>query len=135
MKRVFLGGTCSDTKYRDELIPKLTIDYFNPVVEEWTEACQKEEDRQKVLCDFELYVITPLHRGMYSIAEVVDSSNKRPSATIFCVLESDYIEGHRMVFQESYLRSLNKIKDLVRENGAIVLSSLDEIANYLNSQE
>ncbi len=31
--KVFLGGTVSDSKWRDYLIPKLEIEYFNPVVE------------------------------------------------------------------------------------------------------
>lgn len=35
--KVFLGGTCEGRDWRNELIPKLKCDYFNPVVEEWTE--------------------------------------------------------------------------------------------------
>jgi hypothetical protein len=34
MNKVFLGGTCAETTWRDDLIPKLQIDYFNPVVED-----------------------------------------------------------------------------------------------------
>jgi len=37
MKRVFLGGTCNNSKWRDVLIPRLKIDYFNPVVDDWNE--------------------------------------------------------------------------------------------------
>lgn len=37
MKRVFLGGTCNDSTWRDNLIQQLEIDYFNPVVPDWTE--------------------------------------------------------------------------------------------------
>ena len=40
--RVFLGGTCANTTWRNELIPlleKMGIDYFNPVVDDWTEDC------------------------------------------------------------------------------------------------
>lgn len=33
---VFLGGTCaSGTNWREKLIPKLDIEYFNPVVDDW----------------------------------------------------------------------------------------------------
>lgn len=32
MKKVFLGGTCNDTTWRDKIIPYLKIDYFNPIV-------------------------------------------------------------------------------------------------------
>ena len=45
--KVFLGGTCNNSTWRNELIPLLNIDYFNPVVEDWTPECQAEEERQK----------------------------------------------------------------------------------------
>lgn len=32
--KFFLGGTTNNTNWRDKLIPKLKIDYFNPVVDE-----------------------------------------------------------------------------------------------------
>ena len=47
MNKVFLGGTCNGSTWRDELIPMLNIDYFNPVVENWTSECQKEELKQR----------------------------------------------------------------------------------------
>lgn len=34
MKTIFLGGTCNNSTWRDELIPKLTNKYYNPVVED-----------------------------------------------------------------------------------------------------
>lgn len=34
--KVFLGGTCNGSKWREELIPLLQVGYFNPVVDEWT---------------------------------------------------------------------------------------------------
>ena len=68
--KVFLGGTCNESTWRDELIKKLKIDYFNPVVDDWTEECYKEELRQREICDYCLYVITPKMTGVYSIAEV-----------------------------------------------------------------
>ena len=33
-RKVFLGGTCNESTWRDELIKKLKIDYFNPVVDD-----------------------------------------------------------------------------------------------------
>ena len=45
--RIFLGGTCNGTTWRDELIKGLTVDYFNPVVEDWT-----EEALDKTVRDF-----------------------------------------------------------------------------------
>ena len=43
MKKVFLGGTCAETVWREKLISMLKIDYFNPVVPDWTEECMKQE--------------------------------------------------------------------------------------------
>jgi hypothetical protein len=37
MKKVFLGGTCNESLWRDKLIKLLKIEYFNPVVPDWTE--------------------------------------------------------------------------------------------------
>ena len=62
MNRVFLGGTCADTTWRNELMPLLDekhVDYFNPVVENWTPECQQiEEDEKNKKCNIHLYVIT-----------------------------------------------------------------------------
>ena len=88
-KKVFLGGTCNESKWRDKLIPMLNIAYFNPVVDDWNEECYQRELKEREVCDYCLYVITPLMSGTYSIAEVVDDSNKRPDKTIFCVLRKD----------------------------------------------
>ncbi len=37
--KVFLGGTCNESTWRDRVIKDLKIDYFNPVVEDWTPEC------------------------------------------------------------------------------------------------
>ena len=37
MKKVFLGGTCNDSTWRDKLIKQLEIDYFNPHITERSE--------------------------------------------------------------------------------------------------
>ena len=121
---VFLGGTCAESTWREELIPKLEIDCFNPVVEDWTPECQKEEIRQRKSCDYVLYVITSEMEGVYSIAEVVDDSNKRPEKTVFCVLEDGFDEGQ--------LKSLKQVSKMVKENGAEVCSSLKEVEECLN---
>lgn len=35
-------GTCADSTWRDELIPKLLCSSFNPVVENWTRSAIKK---------------------------------------------------------------------------------------------
>jgi hypothetical protein len=128
MKKVFLGGTTNNSDWRDLLIKKLKIDYFNPVVKDWNEKAQKEEIKQRKDCDYVLYVITPKMEGVYSIAEVVDDSNKRPEKTIFAYL----LEDDGKEFLKHQKKSLDMVGKMVTENKAKWFKSLDEISDYLN---
>lgn len=139
MKKVFLGGTCAGSRWRDLLIPMLNIEYFNPVVENWTEECMIEERKQREICDFCLYVITPYMQGVYSIAEVIDDSNKRPNKTIICILEIEpiqmdnvYIHNKHSTFNTSEMKSLNQVGEMVVRNGGKYFKSLGDVAKYLN---
>lgn len=125
-KRCFLGGTCGDSTWREEIIPKLEIDYFNPVVDDWTPECQKEEIKQRNNCDYVLYVITSDMEGVYSIAEVVDDSNKRPEKTIFCIIEDG--------FNEKQKKSLKQVEEMVKSNDATVCKNLNEVVKVLNGE-
>ena len=109
MKKVFLGGTCNGSLWRDELIKDLKIDYFRPDAENWTPEMMEEEIKQRNECDFCLYVITPKMTGVYSIAEVADDSNKRPDKTIFSYLLSD----KENIFSADQLQSLEQTGKLV----------------------
>ena len=129
-KKVFLGGTCNESKWRDTLIPMLKIDYFNPVVEDWTPECQAEEIKQRETCDYCLYTITPKMTGVYSIAEVVDDSNKQPDKTMLCVLVKDKED----TFDKHQIKSLQSVVGLVEKNGSKVFSKLEEVANHLNGE-
>lgn len=128
MKKVFLGGTVNGSKWRDELIKKLKIDYFNPVVDNWDEEAYKKELKERETCDYCLYVITPKMTGVYSIAEVVDNSNKRPDKTIFTYLDKD---GEKE-FDEFQLKSIKKVGELVKKNGGKVFKNITQISAYLN---
>jgi len=125
--KVFLGGTLFSS-WRDQFIPMLEIDYFNPVVDDWTPECRAEEVKQREECDFCLYVITPKMVGAYSVAEVVDDSNKRPDKTILVVLPVD--EGIR--FTDAQGKSMQMIMEMVIVNGAIAISNLSDAADYLS---
>lgn len=124
MKKVFLGGTWNESSWRNDLIKMIKIKYFNPIVENWTPDCMKEERQQRQKCDFCLYVITSEMTGVYSIAEVVDDSNKRPQKTIFCFIENGFTEGQA--------RSLSQVGEMVKRNGGKWLQTLKEVAEYLN---
>jgi hypothetical protein len=124
-----MGGTCNNSKWRDALIPKLEIDYYNPVVEDWTEECMIEEIKQREKCEFVLYTITPKMTGVYSIAEVIDDSNKRPFRTLICILEND--DG--LIFTKGQRKSLKAVQDMVERNGGKSFNDLDEVAKYIKA--
>lgn len=127
--KVFLGGTCNNSSWRDEIIPLLETEFFNPVVVNWTPECQAEELRQRDICDICLYAITPKMTGVYSIAEVVDDSNKRPDKTIFLLMT--YYENEE--FSDSQKHSLKAVASMVENNGSKVFYSLESAASYINS--
>ena len=118
--KVFLGGTCTGWNWRANFIPMLECDYFNPLVEVWSEENRLREVKERAEADFVLYTITNDMQGVYSIAEVIDDSNKRPEKTILCNLNND--------------ASLNliSVERLLLENGAVVFHSLESVAEYLN---
>lgn len=127
-KEVGLFGTCNGSQWRESLIPLISCKYFNPVVKDWTEEAQKIELEKRESCDYILYVITPKMTGVYSIAEVVDDSNKRPERTLFCIVDND----DNNEFTEHQMKSLKMVKNLVRENNARVFETLEDVAEFLN---
>lgn len=129
-KKVFLGGTCNDSSWRDELIELLEIDYFNPVVDTWGKEAQKKELEQREECDYCLYVITPETTGVYSIALAVDDSNKRPEKALFCFL----LEYADKSFDVGQIKSLEQTARMIKMNGGTCFCSLKEIARYLNKK-
>ena len=128
--KVFLGGTCAESTWREELIPLLNIDYFNPVVEDWDEQAMVEEERQKWgECNVHLYVFTPEQYGFYSFVELMDSLYHRD--TIFAFYGD---------FNEAKTRSFNAIGQKVKEwkgiwigdNDDGSISSMNVLAEFLN---
>lgn len=127
-KKVFLGGTCAESTWRKRLIEILDIDYFNPVVDNWNEEAQQKEIEERENCDYCLYTITPLMQGMYSIAEIIDDSNKRPQKTIVCLLKED----DNKQFTDAQWKSLYQVGEMAKRNGAQVFYNLEDVAKYLN---
>ena len=128
--RVFLGGTCNESKWRNRIIPMLEVGFFNPVVADWTPDCMAEEIKQRETCAIVLYAITPKMTGTYSIAEAVDDSNKRPEKTIFIRLRDD---GHAR-FDEGQWKSLGAVAQLIERNGGKVFTDLKSAAIEINAR-
>jgi hypothetical protein len=125
--KIFLGGTCNETTWRDELISLIQVDYFNPVVDDWTEECITIEDAEKAtFCNVHLYVITADMLGVYSIAEAVQSSLTKGITTILHVMPDG--------FGKEQLKSLDATCGLVRNNGGIAYidDELSRTARVIN---
>ena len=133
--KVFLGGTCNGSPWRENLIAKLKVDYFNPVVDSWGEEDRKIELHERKNADYCLYVITPLMEGVYSIAELVDDSNKRPKKTLLCIIDEDKNEETLKLakFSNHEIKYLRAVQKLVQANGVKVFNNLDDVADFLNS--
>ena len=130
MIKVFLGGTCNDSTWRDDFIKLLNnVDYFNPVVKDWNDEAYKRELYEREHCDFCLYCITPKMKGVYSIAEVIDDSNKRPEKTIFVYLKKDENDE----FDKVQSKSLDAVSKMLNNNKAKVFNTLEEVAEFLNT--
>ena len=112
MNRVFLGGTCANTTWRDTLVNMLDVDSFNPVVEDWNEACQDIEEAEKMYrCNIHLYVITSAMQGVFSIAEVIESAMTPNKVTIFHVMPEGFADGQN--------KSLLAVCKMVQKHGGI----------------
>ena len=121
--KVFLGGTCNNSSWREELIPQLEIEYYNPVVEDWTPECMEEEIKQRKEADYCLFVITSEMTGVYSIAEVIDDSNKKPRQTVFAFVKDG--------FTEAQIKSLVQVGRMVTGNGGRWID-FENVAPFLN---
>lgn len=106
----------------------LNVDYFNPVVGDWTPECQEREIHERKVCTYTLYVLTPEMTGYYSIAEVIDDSHKKPGNVILCILP----EANGLSFDKVQWKSLMAVKQMAIDNGAIWCVDLAEVASYLN---
>lgn len=124
--KVFLGGTCSGFRWRDELEPLLKCKFYNPIVKNWSEADRLREVYERETADYVLYVITSGIKGVYSIAEVVDDSHRRPEKTLFCILS--------IGMDKQMFHSLEAVKKLLATNGVKIFNDLEEIADFLNER-
>lgn len=115
----------------DELIPKLGIDYFNPVVEDWTPECQAEEERQKNKeCYIHLYVITPRQTGVFSIAEMIESACNPEVMTVIYI---QYEDGGGCMIDKHLKRSLEATAKMAQKHGAFIMNNLNDVATFLNA--
>lgn len=131
-KRIYLGGTCNESNWKNRLISYLdkdTFSWFDPVVDDWDGEARTNELCERAMCDFCVCTITPKMTGCYAVAEVVDDSNKRPEKTVFVLLKSD--DGFH--FTEGQRRSFAAVANIVSKNGGRVFDNLKSAAIWMAS--
>ncbi len=127
MSKIFLGGTCNNSSWRERIESLVQVAMFNPVVDDWTADCQAiEMDEKENKCDIHLYVITSQMTGVFSIAEAIDSVHNKNKKTLLHVIPDGFDKGQ--------LKSLSAVVDLVKLRGGIAYidSELERTARVLN---
>lgn len=133
---VFLGGTTTSNWRKQFLdtVDKDKFDCFNPIVEEWNEDAKENERKHRENDNIILYVLSPKMKGFYSIAEMIDDSNKRPNNTICVFLKQD----EDAIFDDTQWNSILEIEKMCKRNKTwtdhsilYVASTLEYIAKEL----
>ena len=136
--RIFLGGTCADTTWREEFIKEIEpigIEYFNPVVKDWTPECQAiEEDEKNNKCDCHLYVITKEMMGTYSIAEIINSAwqsvvyGTTVNFVVFAVLDEGTWQKHE---RKSFDAIMKMVRNIAPHNSlTCYVKDMKELGSY-----
>lgn len=129
--KIFLGGTCGDSQWREAIIPLIQMECFNPVVENWTMETQQIEEEIKKAAAVNLYVITPKQSGFYSFSELTTAAIKEPKRTVIAFLDSD--DG--VEWTDKQKDSIEAIKSLLKqEAGVEVQGSLKAAADAVNDK-
>lgn len=119
MLKVFLGGTTQGWDWRkileEEFKNDERVELFNPLVDDWNEEAQRIEKEYRKTCDVCLQVITPYISGVYSIAEIVDDSNKRPDKTHFVVLDRCPMVKEDIIGKHHILPNVVGIKNMISD--------------------
>lgn len=127
--KVFLGGTCGDSTWREDIIPALEenhIDYFNPVVDVWDDQAQVEEDEQKENCSIHLYGLSKDQKGAYTFFEIPYSLIKGKKVIVYI---DDILENSQL--KDSIEKIIKDLSDL----GIGVCYNTTELLGLLGKKE
>jgi len=128
---VFLGGTCDNSTWRNELIKLLTVQFFNPIVENWTSEMAEIENIARENADVVLYVLTPMQKGFYVPVEMAYSCfNRMNKKTVVTFLNDD----GDITFDEHQVASNKAIRNLLSTNPFVeFFTTLEDTAAFLNT--
>lgn len=128
MKTIFLAGSTGrgHVDWRKQYYSLSDFNIFNPIVSVWTDLAKQREKEMRESADILLFTING--NNCYSIAELVDCSNKRPDATIGVF---DYAEIARN--ESINMASANAIRELAEQNGAKIFVTHAQCIEYLKT--
>lgn len=138
--KIFLGGTCNGTTWRNELIPLLEEKgflYFNPIVKDWTPECKKIEDNEKLYeCGIDIFVITSQMTGVYSIVEIMEQVynaclDQFPIKVIVGVIREGFDRGQLKSFQAMF-DDIRKISNKYVLEGTIECAFIDNVEQLIS---
>jgi len=127
--KVSLQGKSNGSLWKEEFIKMLKIDHVD--LGERNRSLIDFHNEDKELCNFHLYVLTPNTINFYSIAELIDDSNKSPEKTMYVHYSTDRDKR----FNKEQVESLYQITEMVKSNGGRVFFTLNCVATFLNNQE
>jgi len=128
---VFLGGTINGSNWRQRLIEKLKVNYFDPVVSDWNPDHRRTEEMAKSAAALLVYAITPKQTGFYTIAEMTHAVFGDLRRVAILILDED--DG--VLYEEHQQASISAIKELLHQRIDLNLfDNVDELAHHLNKQ-
>lgn len=129
-KYIFLGGSCKDTNWREQLKPLLADRYFDPVVpdDEWDDdKLNEEQQARRYECSHWVYVISSKNPGLLGVAQMVESIILNTTTSYICFLEED-----GQPFAEDVAQSIQGLRELVGHYTKHISSSINELADQIN---
>lgn len=139
---VFLGGTTNNSNWRDAFINLLTamgskLVCFNPVVSDWNDQAIRVENMIKEQARHHVYVITPKMKGVYSIAEAVESVFDRSHKTYLYILLKDGEDAFSTDENDPIMKSFATTGEIIRRHGGIfgIGSDLRPLVDYIINYE
>ena len=139
---VFLGGTTNNSNWRDTFIDILSsmgsnLVCFNPVVTNWNDQAIRVENMIKDQAKHHVYVITPKMKGIYSIAEAVESVFDRSHKTYLYILLKDGEDLFSTDENDPIMKSFAATGEIIRSHGGIfgIGSDLHPLVNYIINYE
>ncbi len=125
--KIFLGGACT-SDWRSKLIPLLDVEYFNPVVTEWSEEHRLNEEKEKsTKCNIHLYMIDSTMTGKYSFVELGFSLNQIGVKVI--------VQVNGEGFTDKEMDNMEAVINFVTENGGTAFfdDGVEYLATILNN--